>query len=267
MELVASLLLALSSLLGFTDLESTKPQTVEIGLAEVSPLGEAGGYAIPASGCASPHPHPGVVCGDAIWLDAEVENNLAINSGASLSSIQGAVANLGVTDANCHSYQIWINGVSVGSSGCTQIPIPTDGNYRIPNYPVSYTAPVVPADIAIDLRLCVDTNSPVANTSPASFRCDDEFISVIGTASPLGPGITANGRYNTEIINLGGTADIDWQPNGNTNCTLSAQLPGGVQTSNGSQMDNPTGQTTYTITCDEGAASVTVYVLPEFQET
>jgi hypothetical protein len=52
-EIIAASMLLIAGLMGSGGLGvvDPAPQTVEVGLAETSPLGEAGGYATPASGC------------------------------------------------------------------------------------------------------------------------------------------------------------------------------------------------------------------------
>ncbi len=55
-ELFASIALFLTSLFGFGVANDTPPASVELGLREVSPNGEEGGFAVPASGCSRPHP-------------------------------------------------------------------------------------------------------------------------------------------------------------------------------------------------------------------
>ena len=56
-------IVSLTSLLGFSAdvpatlaLTESQPSSVELGLTELSPKGEAGGYAIPASGCSAASP-------------------------------------------------------------------------------------------------------------------------------------------------------------------------------------------------------------------
>jgi hypothetical protein len=80
------------------------------------------------------------------------------------------------------------------------------------------------------------------------------------------PIITANGQSGTITIRSGTPTTIAWDNNGNTGCTLSTPLPGGTATT-GTQIDNPTSESTYTINCTQGSASVTVKVLPVVQET
>jgi len=51
-NIIASLLMAVTGLVtGEQALNNVAPSSVEIGIAELSPRGEAGGYAMPASGC------------------------------------------------------------------------------------------------------------------------------------------------------------------------------------------------------------------------
>lgn len=76
---------------------------------------------------------------------------------------------------------------------------------------------------------------------------------------------------DNELIRMGETVTISWQPNGNTNCTLSGNLmnmsPAPNPNADGSKEDQPTGRVTYTITCEGGTDSVEVRVLPVIQET
>jgi hypothetical protein len=82
----------------------------------------------------------------------------------------------------------------------------------------------------------------------------------------LPPIITANGQSTTLIIRAGTQVNIEWDSNGNTNCSLSPQLPSGIVTS-GSEIEKPTSESRYTISCNKGLKSVIVKVLPSFQET
>lgn len=75
------------------------------------------------------------------------------------------------------------------------------------------------------------------------------------------------------IIRLGDSVDVSWDPRTHTNCVLSSNVmdlspvPDGNIA--GSRTDTPTGETSYSISCD-GAGnedSATVKVLPRIQET
>ncbi len=76
LNIFAPVFLFTSSLLGFTvpiqnqSLPSEQaPQSVELGLREVSPNGERGGFAIPASGCSATNPNPNPNWGDGTHFD------------------------------------------------------------------------------------------------------------------------------------------------------------------------------------------------------
>lgn len=75
------------------------------------------------------------------------------------------------------------------------------------------------------------------------------------------------------IVRYGEDVEVSWNPYSHVNCVLSetvmvlTPLPDGDVAD--SRIDEPTGETTYSIVCD-GAGnrdSVTVKVLPRFQET
>jgi len=53
-DYIIAAMMAVGAFFGLNDVASTDIDTVEIGLSEVSPRGEAGGFAIPASGCSYP---------------------------------------------------------------------------------------------------------------------------------------------------------------------------------------------------------------------
>jgi len=57
-NIIASLLIAVTSLVGGEQASNNvAPSSVEIGIAELSPRGESGGYAMPASGCSEDQWH------------------------------------------------------------------------------------------------------------------------------------------------------------------------------------------------------------------
>ncbi len=81
-------------------------------------------------------------------------------------------------------------------------------------------------------------------------------------------------NVNKSIIRLGDPVIVSWDPRSNTNCVLSDNvmaLPPATPDGNvaDSRSSIPSGETTYTITCD-GAGnedSASVKVLPRIQET
>lgn len=86
-------------------------------------------------------------------------------------------------------------------------------------------------------------------------------------------------RVNSPIIRLGDPVTVSWDPRSNLNCVLSSNVMALVTSPNsatppngnaiGSRIDDPTGETTYTITCDGvgNQDAAVVKVLPRIQET
>jgi hypothetical protein len=81
------------------------------------------------------------------------------------------------------------------------------------------------------------------------------------------------------IIRIGDPVTVSWDPRTHTNCVLSSNVTSltsspnpstpPVGTAIGSRIDNPTGETIYTITCDGvgNYDTAAVKVLPRIQET
>lgn len=80
-------------------------------------------------------------------------------------------------------------------------------------------------------------------------------------------------NVNKAIIRLGESIVVSWDPRSNTNCVLTTNvtaLPPATPNGNvvGSRDATPTGETTYSISCDGNRTdSATVKVLPRIQET
>lgn len=79
---------------------------------------------------------------------------------------------------------------------------------------------------------------------------------------------------NKPVIRYGEDVIITWDPHSHINCVLSGNVtdlpPVGADGNfPGTRTDTPTGETTYTITCDGvgNADAATVKVLPRIQET
>lgn len=85
---------------------------------------------------------------------------------------------------------------------------------------------------------------------------------------PEPPIISVNNSDGPLIVRYNEEVKVAWSPLGNKACTLSAQIaPGNNANVTGEDTVVMTGETTFSITCENGSDSVSVRVLPRVQET
>ncbi len=239
MEIIAGFILALTSLLGFNNLQDTEHlASVELGLAEVSPLGEEGGYAVPASGCSyiTQLDSHGEICVSDIPLSLELDafpNPTTYNGSTMLDwTVYGATG--------CDASDGWSGGKDAG-----------DGSwYQIVNN--------LTATTTFTLTCYDDVGNSVVDTVTVGVIEPDLSggVSVSITADPL------------EVMRGLGTAVL-WEVRNATDCTASGGWSGSKNSNTGNHaqfVDNLQSDTTFTITCIDGSGgsatdSVTVTVI------
>ena len=82
------------------------------------------------------------------------------------------------------------------------------------------------------------------------------------------PIMLVNDLEGPVVVRYGEEVNVSWLPLSNKVCTLSSQIADGNNANlNGEDTYIMTGETTFSITCENGSDSVLVHVLPRLQET
>lgn len=184
-----------------------------------------------------------------------------VNRNIRIPGNHGFNCSLPTSFRNTGNHALFIHAIDI--NGTPNNLLQTNGktiNCAGPATPATPTPPTPQCNDSIDNGDTEDTLIDMTDPGCSSPSDDDEYNVV------LPPTITANGQSTLLIIRAGTPVTIEWSSNGNTNCRLSSQLPQGVVTS-GLEIENPTSESLYTISCDQGSESVIVKVLPVFQET
>lgn len=210
-------------------------RSVELGLLETSPRGQAGGLAIPASGDSSTNPPTATI---------EVRNITTSSdwTGADTTIFAGEETELRWSSTNastCSGSNFETGGATGGSTG---------------------------SDASGVNEPAVDNTTLYTVSCENSVGTANDFLNI--TTLGTGPDISSD----SIIVNSGSDAEVSWYVGNATNCVING--PGldnylvSTTTFNGSEIVTIENESTYSISCDNDRSDeVTIQVLPRIQET